>query len=296
MAEESQELEAPEQEISPEANETDSELSPEANSEGESRKLTEIERVASQVGWIPADEYRGPKEKWRSAEDFLRAGAEISREFKTRMEAKDREFSERIRRSEKMAEVSLERQKRQIEEHYKAQMRYAASQGDMEVYNAVERNRDQALEQFEKEVAPIRQAPEPQGGLPPETVQFVERNASWFNRDPVMTGAAVALCGELQQRHPHLPLSSVMSMVEDGMRQEFPHRFNGSGNKQATPSGPSRVEGGQRPIRTSAKKGWDHLPPEAKAAGKKFIDKGIFGSDPAKAKQAYADDYWSLGD
>jgi hypothetical protein len=295
MADET-ELEAPETEVeAPEEQDAPESEGPIEKSEKADQALTELERVASQVGWIPEDQYRGPKEKWRSAEDFLRAGAEISREFKSRIQEKDREFAERARRAEKMAEVALERQKKQLEDHYKAQLRYAASQGDLETYSAVEKARDKAIESFEQETAPVRAAPEPQNPQhPPEVVDFMTRN-SWFNRDPVMTGAAVALCGELTEQYGEkVPLSAIMAMVENQIREEFPHKIAGRTNSEP-PKGPPRVEGGQRAIKTSVKKGWDHLPAEAKQAGKKFIDQGIFGDDPAKARQLYADDYWSDG-
>ena len=283
MADET-ELEAPEaEEPAAEPSDEGSEAKPEP-------QLTELERVASQVGWVPKEQYRGPEDKWRSAEDYLRTGAEISSEFKQRMEIKDREFNERVRRSEAMAEKALERQKRQLEDHYKAQLRYAASQGDLETYSAVEKARDQAIESFEKDAEAVRTPSMPQGQqLQPEVVDFIGRN-SWFNRDKVMTGAAVALCGELQEQYgDKVPLSAIMTMVESQMRENFPHKFSAGTNRE--PAGPPRVEGGQRPIRTSVKKGWDQLPAEAKAAGTKFISKGLF-----KDKQAYADDYWALGD
>lgn len=280
------EVDAPEEDVNADV---DTSEGPIEQSEKADKALTELEKVASQVGWIPQDQYRGPKEKWRSAEDYLRAGAEISREFKQRMEIKDREFNERVRRSEAMAEKALERQKQQLEDHYKAQMRYAASQGDLETYTAVEKARDKAVADFEQETAPVRQAPEQQNNqLQPEVIDFMGRN-TWFNRDPVMTGAAVSLCGELQSQYgDKVPLSAIMSMVENQMREEFPHKFSA---RASAPSGPSRVEGGQRAIRTSVKKGWEHLPPEAKRDGNKFIERGIF-----KDKEAYAKDYWALGD
>jgi len=281
----------------PEAEEVETpEVESDAPAEEPQKELSETERVAIQVGWRPESEWRGPKELWRPAEDYLKKGFQANEGLKNKLDQQAREFNDRLRRNEAMAETALTRQKKQLEDHYAAQLRYAASQGDLETYTAVEKARNQAVESFEKETAPVRHTPEPRGEqLQPEVIDFMGRN-SWFNRDPVMTGAAVSLCGDLQEKYgDKVPLGAIMTMVENQMREEFPHKFNGQAKGErwqglAAPS-PQRVEGGQRPIKTSVKKGWDHLPAEAKAAGNKFIQQGIF-----KDKQAYADDYWALGD
>lgn len=253
----------------------------------------EVEDIARSVGWTPKENYRGNPDQWRDPVEFLRTGKSTHQNLRAERDRDRQEFADTIRRTEKMAELALDKQRRSLEEQFKAQLRYAASQGDMEVYNAVEKNRDKALEDFDKETVPVKERKQgaQQPDIAPETVAFVERHSSWFNKDAVMTGAAVALCGDLQARFPSLPLSSVMNMVEESMKAEFPHRFNGS-RKMEESRGPAKVEGGQRPIKTAVKKGWDQLPPEAKQAGKGFIDRGLFGSDVKAAQAAYAEQYW----
>jgi hypothetical protein len=253
----------------------------------------EIEDVARSVGWTPAENYKGPKEQWRDPVEFLRTGKATHQNLRAERDRDREQFVDTIRRTEKMAAIALENQKKQLEDRYRAQMRYAASQGDVEGHVAAEKALDEARSNFDKEIAPLRETPPPaRQNLEPEVVEFVERN-DWFKTNLAMRNTSVAMLDEVQAEYPHLPLDRQLNVVELRMKKEFPHKFNGGKATESPRAGPSRVEGGLPSIKTKTQKGWDTLPAEAKTAGKNFIAQGLFGTDAKAAQQAYADQYWA---
>lgn len=253
----------------------------------------EIEDVARSVGWTPSENYKGPKEQWRDPVEFLRTGKQTHQNIRAERDRDREQFADTLRRTEKMANIAIENNRKQLEDRYRAQMRYAASQGDVDGHVAAEKALDEARSSFDKEVAPLREAPRPsQPSLDPEVMRFVERN-DWFKADPVMRAASVALLDEVQRAWPQHSLDDQLEAVEYRMKKEFPHKFNGGKAQDSPRAGPSRVEGGLPTIKTKTQKGWDSLPQDAKDAGRKFITAGHFGSDVKAAQQDYADKYWA---
>jgi hypothetical protein len=73
------------------------------------------------------------------------------------------------------------------------------------------------------------------------------------------------------------------------MRRRYPEEFgqshaNGQDNDDTRAP---RAEGGLRPIKSAAKKGWETLPGEAKTFGLKYVKEGLF-----KTKEDYAAKYY----
>ena len=271
---------------------------------------SEVEKIARDIGWRPQEEWKGPPENWRDPIDFIKRGASMHRELReelsstrNKFDATEAEYRNRFDRLEKTAKLALELQKKQINDNWEAQKAHWAAQGDTENYNAARKAQEAANAKVDEEIA----ASVPQGApqLAPEAVSFITRNSGWYGKDPVMTGAAREITGYYQQLHPNVPLSGIFEMVDRDMRQNFPSRFNGAAHPPQTEQkpAPASVEGGLRPIRGAVKKGWEALPPEAKKAGSDFVDQGVFSGgkrpesseDRQKARQAYADQYWSLG-
>jgi hypothetical protein len=253
-------------------------------------KASEVEELAREMGWAPQNEWRGPKESWKSAKEYIRHGSVIQRDLKSRNDIAQRDFQERLDRMDRANQIALKNQRKQLDDGWKARMREAVTLGDTEAFDRASQAREVALNKFDEEAEV--QAP-PKAGkpadLPPEVIDFGRRNA-WFERDPIMTDVAVGISRGLEQRYPSMPLKDRLENVEKEMRRRFPEEFgqpNGNGNGNGSTARAPQVEGGLRPIKTSVKKGWESLPGEAKTAGMKYVKEGLF-----KTKEDYAASYY----
>lgn len=259
----------------------------------ETAKANEVEELAREMGWAPQAEWRGPKDSWKSAKEYIRHGTVIQRDLKTRNDTAQRDFQARLDRMDRANQIALANQRKQLDDTWKARMREAVQLGDTDAFDRASQAREKELNKFDEEVgekAELGRTTQQQPEHPPEVKDFASRN-TWFDVDPIMTDVAVGISKGLAARYPHMPLSERLGNVEKEMRRRFPEEFgqsNGNGNGNGATARPPQVEGGLRPIRTAAKKDWDSLPNEAKQAGARYVKDGTF-----KTKEAYAASYWA---
>jgi hypothetical protein len=236
---------------------------------------------AREMGWVPKDEFRGPDDNWRPADEFVKRGEEIlpivnakNRRLEERLEKQERAFEERARRLEAMQQKGLERQKAQFEADQKRiaeQKRIAVSEADSETYDR--------LDAEEKSLAPPEVEPEPaqQTNSDAET-EFAGKNP-WYNTDPLARSLAIAE----SQRVAAIPGSTVeqqLKAAEDAVKLRFPEHFP----KPVPPPGGGATH---RTATQKRGKGVNDLPPEAVSAAKSFIAQGVY-----KDMAEYAKDYF----
>lgn len=281
-----EEAPATEQPEASEAEDTASEAEPE---------LTEVERLASRVGWAPKNKWKGPPEAWRPADEFIIRGQELLRENRDAVKKLEKDFDTRLKRMDKTFAKALEREREKIDREYRERKRLAAANADVEALDRAEEAHTKALKELNDTMA-AEQPAQTAEAEPPEVMQFRLRNSEWFEADPIMTGAAVSLCGKLQEKFPNAPLTQILEQVETQIKQRF-----GMGAQKATEAaqkpGKPAVEGGLRPIKTANKTGWDALPPEAKQFAEREFKGGDWGeldtdSKLAKARAEFAKFYY----
>jgi hypothetical protein len=266
--------EAPEQEslaTEPEASSSEPADSQEPQSE------SELEKVASAMGWRPDG---GAK----TAADYIRDTADINRSLKQRIERQEQEFNSRTQNLERVTVAALKRQRDDLWRQYEAAKETAVDLGDRENYRKLNQDQSQAIRRFDEEIpmAAPQAASQQQQAPPPEVAEFATRN-SWYMTDKVKTAAAIVMLDEVDQKFPNFALADRLKMVEREMSESFPDLKRSNGQS----SGPPSVEGGLRQIRTNRGKGFNELPPEAKSAAKVFINQGVF-----KTADDYAKAYW----
>lgn len=283
--------EAPPVEIEAETPEAPEAEAPEQGEQaGAPAKPSETEELAIEMGWAPKAEWKGPPESWKSAKEFIRHGTVIQRELKTRNDAMTRDYEQRFQRLDRASQTALANQRKQLDDGWKARMREAVQLGDTDAFDRASQNRETALNKFDEEVGKAGtpdNTPQP-GDLPPEVKQFAARNP-WFDRDPIMTDVALGLTKGVAARYPAMTLGERLEHVEKEMRRRYPEEFGqAQTNGQDNDAGRApRAEGGLRPIKSAAKKGWETLPGEAKTTGLKFVKEGLF-----KTKEDYAASYY----
>jgi hypothetical protein len=298
----------------------------------------ETERKARDMGWVPQTEWRGSPDAWRPADQFVKRGEEVLPIVRSNLERERRKvqelestvrdlpskiraeveqsYAERFKRLEGMSRLALEKQREKIWHDFEEKKRAAVADGNMQAYDTYNQEQRRALSEFHAETEveepepPARQngAPQPATQAPPEVNDWLRQN-TWFASDKVMAAYATEEHGRLMREMPGLSIEENLKRTREATMEKFPERFGITPQAKPTASQHApAVEGGGRQAGASSARarGWNDLPPEAKASAEKFIKQdGLFlpnGMDPEaasesdikKARDAYAKDYWSL--
>jgi len=269
----------------------------------------DIETRARAQGWVPKEEFRGPEDKWRDAEAFVKHGEEnlpILRErtktlasklaeTEARLARKEQEDQEKWARLEKMTTTALQRQRDQLVGQYEAAKLNAVQSADTDRYAQLDRDQRQAVAQFDTQAAEAQQPPQQrqvQSPYSPENQAKIAGWAAqnpWYTNDPEMHAVANHFSQRRASEVPGITLEQNLVETERYMRQRYPEKFPAS--QRANAGGPA-VEGGGRMSASSTRgKGFADLPSDAKAQFAKFVKDGIYTE---KEAGDYAKEYFAL--
>jgi hypothetical protein len=220
-----------------------------------------IINLASELGWVPKDQYRGDPDKWKPADQFIRDGRDIqqstARELRSMREQMDRMSgvtSQLI--TDKVAERDA---------YWKTQFNQAVEEGDTDKANRL-------LEQ-----RPVAQA-QP-GGLPAETQAWIAKN-EWYSKDPLAQARAIEICERLK----HLPIAEQLAQAERGIRKEFPEHFPAPAKQPpATQTGMSR-----KAAPSNRARGFADMPADSQTMARDMVRR-----NPGLTLEAIAKSYWS---
>ena len=245
-----------------------------------------VEARARTLGWVPESEWRGRRERWTPAREFLER-AYVNRGINkeqtdklinevSELRRQNAEFAERMKESgevlgsimsrfERADAAAYARARRDIEED----RRRAVEDGDTEAFDAAE-------EKLKNLKAPEARKPKEEedpgdggeGGDPkprdPAAQDFIDRN-EWYRTDPTLNAVAQAIHVERGRTHKGETLAQNLAFVEEEVKRRFPEKFeNQRRNAPDDPRPRERREeegGSRRRKRTVA-----DLPPEARAA------------------------------
>lgn len=262
--------------------ETTEQSAPEVNhSEVEARKF----------GWVPKEEWAGPEDKWKPAEDFLARGKEINgflrRDFEivnNKLSAKEQEINELRKTVEDFAKFHEETEKRAYE-RAKKELNEARKR-------AIELGDGDAFIQVEEELSALEKNPPK-----PKTVTKPQQNPedltvlnNWMEENPVfkndieVMAVADGLSYVVKQENPSLQGKAFLDKLAERVKATIPHKFENSNRTKASAVGASSDSGTGRS--GSKKKGYADLPPEAKAACDKFVKAKLL------TVEKYVEDYF----
>jgi hypothetical protein len=271
----------------------------------------DVESRARAMGWVPKEEFRGPAERWKDPESFVKDGEEqmpVLRErlrdatrrisdFEAQQRRQQAEFADKMARLERMSATALVRQREQIVGSYEAAKRQAVETGDVTRYEQLQKDQREALNGFDSQAqqavqAGQQQAPVQGGGDRQFTSAemavvntWVDKNG-WFQRDIELNAAAQARHITLLRQKPGLSMEQNLAEVEKFVRDKFPERFGSSGGGER---GMSAVEGGSRRATSQVRqKGAADLPADVRRIGERFVQQGLF-----KDIGEYAKEFWS---
>jgi hypothetical protein len=257
---------------------------------------------AGAQGWVAKEDYRGNESDWVDAETFVRRGKEIMPILRKNNEKLLKELKEARSIAEEARSTAREFQKFQKEQYerkakdlegqlvqLKQAKRDAVSSGDgdrvVEIDDAMDLIKQDVVEaraEATREPTQAVQSP-PQ---PDENLQaWLDRN-DWFGQDKRITDITNTIGKSITEEFPTLKGKAFLDKLDEELATTFPERF-GKKKRSNPMDGSAATTTSGRP--SSAKKSYENLPTEAKAACDRFLKQGLI-----KSKEAYVAEYdWS---
>lgn len=219
-----------------------------------SQTPSDIDALASEMGWSPKDQWRGNPDDWKDAKSFLKTTVDINRTL-----SKDvRELKQTTARMAKTSAVIMERalseQREDLEHRYAAAV--AANDGKTARHVA------RALDQLD--------AP---GEASDHMADFVARNP-WYSKDEDAAAYAFAVC----ERNKTKPAEEQLRLAEEAVKKRFPEHFPDGKKPQPAVNDP-----GSRISTTPKGKTFADLPRDAQSACVQFEKKGVKRADYVKS-------------
>lgn len=226
--------------------------------QGSSSEPSPVESLARELGWKPEAEWRGPKDNWTPADEFIRS--KVSKGDRLYDEVKGlKDTVQRIgRTSATIAERAIQEHRRELEERFNQ----AVQDGDTEAAM-------RASDELRRAKEPVQQADDP-------IAAFVSRN-SWWGAHERATDLAKAKAAEVAKRGGSV--EDELAAAETAVRRAFPELFEADADAEPKPRTERRqappVQGGQRTAQSAPRaKGFNDLPPDAKRAAQDFARRG----------------------
>ncbi len=239
----------------------------------------DVEQEARLMGWLPEEEFKGDKSHWVDAEEYVSKGRQVmpillannkrlQRELLTRdgkIDTLAQQLDGATKAIEKLEQHYSAANKRAVEvakEQLKEELKQARSDEDVDAELAI-------MDKLEQ----LRQTPEPEKkvvpptkdntGLDPEFVEWQADN-QWFNEDKKKTKLVVRIAEDLREEGD----TTKGRAFYDKCVAEYERQYGDSNDTQdddgrSTSKVAPNSRGGRR---SSAAKGYDALPADAKQA------------------------------
>jgi hypothetical protein len=237
----------------------------ENNNSSEENSYSDIERQALDQGWVPKDQFKGDRNNWTDAGEYIRRGKLIDR-----IGSQSKELQRLQKTNEDLINLVKKQSERIVEEkatEVLQKKREAISVGDIESAERFEKKYNEYVQEQESIKAHSNQAQE----IDSEYKDFVARNKYWLNNNTPENAAMVVYADNLEQAlqksNPNLPLSERLEEVENGVKTFFASRFDNP-NRRRAPAVEAKTS---TPKRDPKKVTFDDLPEEAKRIVNNFV-------------------------
>jgi hypothetical protein len=259
-----------------------------------------VESRATQMGWLPQEEFRGNPSNWVPAETFVRMAEEslphakgTIKMMERKLEQQTRAFQEQADRiaamqqdMQEFVQVSRGAEQRAYEKAKKdllAQQRTAKENGDMPAFVEATEKLDDLIAEHPAVIGktptvgaadarPKSPDEEYQEWMSAEPTVYDDWKAenSWFTEDPDMFAYAQQMDQFLQTKHGFkMKRSERLGELTKLVKKRFPERF---GNAARSTGSPVEGDSGGSPS-SSGGKSYNDLPPEAKKQADKWTGK-----------------------
>ena len=266
------------------------------------------EMQAREQGWVPLEEFRGPAEKWRTAEEFLERGEKVLPVVTSKLRRAEAEVARVAAENKKLAELFQASQESitELQAFHEQNLKERLAQQKRELTErlaAAREDGDVAAEvQIQTEIAALGREPEktPKSTTPPATPPapqldpaFVAwRDANpWFGVDVRKTKEAMGIAQLLEADPANEGLAG--KAFFDKVSEELTRRHQPGGGHSKVGSGRPSGEGGGG---GGGSRSYDALPADAKEACdsriKKMVGEGRAFKTPAEWQTYYAKIYF----
>jgi hypothetical protein len=219
-----------------------------------SQTPSDIDALASEMGWAPKDQWRGNPEDWKDAKAFLKTTVDINRTL-----SKDvRELKQTTQRMAKTSAAMMQRALDEQREDWESRFDAAVARGD-----------PKAARQAQAEIAKLEEP----AAEAPDTVKDFEARNPWLKTDKDAAAYAYGIC----EANKTLPADEQLKLAEEAVRKRFPEHFPEGKKPQPAVNDP-----GTRTSSTPRGKTFADLPREAQAACVNFEKKGMKRADYVK--------------
>lgn len=239
---------------------------PNMDVDGQSPEAPEVDEEtlaeAKRQGWVPQEDYNGPEDKWVDADTFVKKGKEINALLRKDNEFLKREVSEMKSTMMEFKKFHADTEKRAYERamsDLREQKKEAISSGDGEKVLQI----DDAIDEL-KTARKEEKVAAPTQAIDPAFVAWQDDNR-WFGKDTELTAEANLIGEVVKRQNPTLIGTEFLDEVTKRVKRMYPEKFTNANRNRPNP-----VEGSTAKPAGSRGKGFNDLPPEAKAACQKF--------------------------
>lgn len=250
----------------------------------------EIEHEARQLGWVPEEDFRGDKSKWRSAEEFVERGREILPILKKNkedllaknslLEADLAEMKSTLNEFKEYRKTDQDRMYKQALADLKSKKKDAIESGDGELVVELDDAIDDLKTAQREEPAPKK--PNNPNQPDPIFVQWANEN-EWYQK-PALQHAANAAGIDVQELFPHLRGKEFLDKVTELVQGRYPEKFGNSRRSSASMAEGSGEVSGTRS--KPKKQSYESMPEDARTQCDKFVKQKML------TKEEYVRDYW----
>jgi hypothetical protein len=210
----------------------------------EAPELTDVEKLAQEMGWKPADQWKGDKSTHVDAETYLRSTYNRQRDASRHVRAANQradEYQARLDRLERTANQMMseqeQRHRAELTAYYERAKKEAAKVGDEERWEELidEQRQAEALldRKFQKE-APVNYEAQAQEMLSDPIVGRFLKEHPWVVQDEDAYAYAFSVAQDYADAGA--PKSEQIRAVKAALRDEFPQYFaKGQGQQRQAP-------------------------------------------------------------
>lgn len=256
-----------------------------------SDEVSQIEVEARRDGWVPEEEYRGPKEQWVDAETFVERGRQINpilrannerlkKELETERKKHESELNSIKSSVEEFKQFQKEAYERKVQ-GYEAelrQLRAARSEATVQEDHEKAAEIDERIDEVKEKVAeakenlkekPIEEKKEAPAQIAPELQTWLNSNPWYGDADNYLeeTELVTALGASIRKKFPNITGKAFLDKLDEKIEERLPD-LRGSSKKGPSVEGTShsKLSGG-----AGKKHSYENLPADAKEACDRFV-------------------------
>jgi len=265
MTEEVKPVEAPVEEAAPVTEAT----------KAETPEYSPVELEMMDQGWKPRDQFEGEDDDFVTAPEYKRRGELFKKiaDQNRRIERVSSTLTQLQQHQKQMYQAGYEQALKELRSQHEAAVEAGDAKEAAAIVQKIETTKEQALAAKHVQIAPQE--------VPAVMTEFLDSNASWYQKDDVMTAYADALGHKYAQeelRQGRQPtVDGVLAHVQARVREKFPQQFGGKRSALPPAVGPA-----SSPTRVAPKRAGfsvDDLSDVERQSMRRFVEDGVMTAD-----------------